>query len=55
MSTHKDLTVWQKSMDLVVSTYRLSSRLPSEEKFGLTSQMRRAARSSTKDYTGMEF
>ena len=62
MSTHKDLKVWQKSMDLVVLTYRLSSRFPSEEKFGLISQMRRAAvsipsniaegaaRNSTKEY-----
>ena len=62
MSTHKDLKVWEKSMDLVVSTYKLSSHFPAAEKFGLTSQMRRAAvsvpsniaegaaRSSTKEY-----
>ena len=62
MSTHKDLKVWEKSMDLVVSTYRLSSHFPAAEKFGLTSQMRRAAvsvpsniaegaaRNSTKEY-----
>jgi len=62
MSTHKDLKVWEKSMDLVVSTYKLSSHFPAAEKFGLTSQMRRAAvsvpsniaegaaRNSTKEY-----
>ena len=37
MKTHKDLIVWNKSMDLVVATYRLSSQFPDDEKFGLTS------------------
>ncbi|MCK0125010.1 four helix bundle protein [Gelidibacter sp. F2691] len=40
---HKDLDVWKKSMDLVEVVYRLSSQFPSDERFGLTSQMRRAA------------
>jgi len=39
------LKVWQKSMDLVETSYRLSSRLPLDERFGLTSQIRRAATS----------
>jgi four helix bundle protein len=39
----KDLLVWQKSMDLVEAVYLLSSKLPREETFGLTAQMRRAA------------
>jgi four helix bundle protein len=39
------LKVWQKAMDLVVTTYRLSSQLPADERFGLVSQMRRAATS----------
>ena len=43
MHSFRDLTVWQKSMDLVVLTYRLSEKFPSDERFGLTSQMRRAA------------
>ncbi len=43
MKTHKDLIVWNKSMELVIATYKLSSKFPDEEKFGLTSQMRRAA------------
>jgi four helix bundle protein len=62
MKTHKDLIVWNKSMELVIATYKLSSKFPEEEKFGLISQMRRAAvsvpsniaegaaRNSTKEY-----
>jgi len=38
-----DLRVWKKAMDLVVDVYQLTSTFPPEEKFGLTSQMRRAA------------
>ena len=59
---HKDLIVWQKSMDLVVEVYRLVKKLPREETYALSDQMRRAvvsipsniaegrARSSEKDY-----
>ena len=62
MKTHKDLIVWNKSMELVIETYKLSAEFPEEEKFGLISQMRRAAvsvpsniaegaaRNSTKEY-----
>jgi four helix bundle protein len=39
------LKVWQKSMDLVETSYKLSSRLPRDERFGLISQIRRAATS----------
>jgi len=39
------LKVWQKSMDLVEASYKLSSRLPPDERFGLISQIRRAATS----------
>jgi four helix bundle protein len=41
--SYKDLVAWQKAMDLVTSTYRLSGKFPKEEVFGLTSQLRRAA------------
>ena len=37
--------VWQRSEELVVECYRLSAALPTEEKFGLVSQIRRAASS----------
>jgi four helix bundle protein len=43
MTTHKDLNVWKKSMNLVVLTYKITSQFPKEELFGLASQMRRAA------------
>jgi len=38
----KDLTVWQKSMDLVADVYSITSSLPKNEAFGLTSQVQRA-------------
>lgn len=41
--SHKDLVVWQKGIDLAIVIYNLTSKFPSEEKFGLTSQMRRSA------------
>ncbi|MGB7843805.1 MAG: four helix bundle protein [Salinimicrobium sp.] len=63
MKSHQDLTVYQKSMDLVEDIYRITKNFPSEEKFGITSQIRRsafsipsniaegAARHSKKDFT----
>ena len=41
--SYRDLVVWQKGIALVKEIYRLSSKFPAEEKFGLVSQMRRAA------------
>ncbi len=41
--THKSLIVWQRSMQLVIAMYELTDQFPDEEKFGLVSQMRRAA------------
>lgn len=38
----KDLIAWQKAMDLVEMVYRLTKQFPSEELYGLTSQLRRA-------------
>jgi four helix bundle protein len=43
MKSHKDLTVYKTSIDLVVDVYRISRSFPDAEKFGLTSQIRRAA------------
>ena len=42
-SGYKDLLVWQKGIALVKQVYRITSVFPAEEKFGLVSQMRRAA------------
>ena len=43
VSTHKDLDVWKKAMDLAAQVYSLTARLPKEELYGLTSQIRRSA------------
>lgn len=40
---YKDLVVWQKGIALGKLTYQLTTKFLSEEKFGLISQMRRAA------------
>ena len=40
---HKKLKVWQLAMEIVTDVYRLTESFPSEEKFGLISQMRRCA------------
>jgi four helix bundle protein len=62
MKSHKDLTVYVTSIDMVIDIYQLSQNFPDSEKFGLTSQIRRAsvsipsniaegaARSSKKDF-----
>lgn len=43
INSHRDLIVWQKSMDMVQLVYELSSAFPKQELYGLTSQLRRAA------------
>lgn len=60
--THRDLEVYKYSLDFVVKIYEMSNQLPFEEKYGLGSQIRRAAvsipsniaegaaRSSTKEF-----
>ena len=40
-----ELNVWQMAMDLAVACYRVTATFPSEELYGLTSQIRRAAAS----------
>jgi four helix bundle protein len=62
IQSHKDLIVWQKSMDLVEIIYVCTKDFPRDEIYGLTSQMRRSAisipsniaegrrRTSKKDY-----
>jgi four helix bundle protein len=40
---YRDLVVWQKGIELAKVIYPLSSRFPSDERFGLTSQIRRAS------------
>ena len=62
LRSHKDLTVYKESMNLVEEIYKITSTFPKEERYGLTSQMRRAvvsivsniaegsARKNTKEY-----
>jgi four helix bundle protein len=60
--SYKDLAVWRRAMDFVSQVYQFSALLPQDERFGLVSQLRRAAvsvpaniaegrqRSTTKDF-----
>lgn len=43
IESYRDLQVWQKAMNLVESCYRISAQFPDTERYGLTSQLRRAA------------
>jgi four helix bundle protein len=43
MRPHKELLVWQDAMTLVEHIYRLTSSFPDHERYGLISQLRRAA------------
>lgn len=45
IKSYKDLIIWQKSVDLAVEVYKLSSEFPKEEIYGMTSQIRRAVTS----------
>lgn len=59
---YRDLSVWQLGINIAVQVYEATRQFPADERFGLTSQLRRAAasvpanvaeghaRSSTKDY-----
>jgi four helix bundle protein len=62
IDSYRDLLVWQRAMDLASDVYRLTSKFPKSEIYGLTSQLRRSvvsivsniaeghARGSTKEY-----
>jgi len=62
IESHRDLTAWQKAMDLVVEVYHLTEHFPKSEARRLRDQLRRAvvsvpaniaggsARSTSKDY-----
>jgi four helix bundle protein len=39
----RDLAVWQRSIELTLAVYKLTSSFPESERFGLTNQLRRAA------------
>jgi four helix bundle protein len=39
----RDLVVWQRSIELTLAVYELTSKFPDSERFGLTNQLRRAS------------
>jgi four helix bundle protein len=43
INSFKELVVWQKAMELTKEVYLFTNMLPQEERFGLISQLRRAA------------
>ncbi|PIY97059.1 MAG: four helix bundle protein [Candidatus Kerfeldbacteria bacterium CG_4_10_14_0_8_um_filter_42_10] len=43
IQTYKDLIVWRRSLDLVITVYELIEKLPSSEIYCLSSQMKRSA------------
>jgi len=45
IKSHRDLIAWKKAIDLAVDVYRVTKAFPSDERFGLTSQIRRASSS----------
>ncbi len=45
IESHRDLIVWQKSMELALEIYRLTDKFPAKEQYRLVSQLTRAASS----------
>lgn len=41
--SYRDLTVWQRAIDLTDVVYEVTKRFPKDERFALTSQLQRAA------------
>ncbi len=62
MRSHEKLDVWKRAVDFVIAIYKTTATFPNDERFGLTSQIRRAsvsipaniaegaARTSTKEF-----
>ena len=42
LKSFKELKVWQKSYELCLEVYRITAKFPKEERYGLTSQIRRS-------------
>ena len=43
LKNYKELNVWQKSYELCLKIYQITAKFPNEERYGLTSQIRRSA------------
>jgi len=51
VKSYRDLKVWEKAMDLVVESYRVTKLLPKRERFGLIAQIQRAVVSGPANIT----
>jgi four helix bundle protein len=45
MASFRDLVVWQRAFSLCVAVYRATDHLPSHERYGLSAELRKTARS----------
>ena len=43
MHNYKELNIWKRAIKLAVEAYEISASLPADERYGLTSQIKRAA------------
>ena len=43
MHNYRELKVWQRAMEFVVEVYKVTDMFPKDERFGLTSQLRRCS------------
>lgn len=43
MRPHENLDVWKKAVDFTIEIYKITESFPKDERFGLTSQIRRAS------------
>ncbi len=41
--SHKNMIIWKRSLELIKEIYKITSKFPAEEKYGLVSQLRRAS------------
>jgi four helix bundle protein len=55
MNQFKDLKIWQDAINLGVEIYKLTKLFPSDEKFGLVSQMNRCAVSISSNIASANF
>lgn len=49
--THRDLEIYQIAFDLAMKVFELSKKLPMEERYSLTDQMRKSSRSAATNIT----
>ncbi|NNL76435.1 MAG: four helix bundle protein, partial [Desulfobacterales bacterium] len=50
---YKELNVWQKSSELCLKVYKITTIFPNEQRYGITSQIRRSAKKDTAEIERM--